>query len=178
MFSRSAYAILDFDDWLGELPHRHKVVVPGNHELILQANPARRSLILNATVLIDEAVAIEGFNIWGSPVTPLLGGAFGIPSSRDRTRHWARIPEDLHVLITHGPPFGILDRSPGEQEFMGDPELRDAVHVLRPKLHVFGHVHGGYGQTTINETLFVNCALMGPHGGLTHAPVVIRMPRS
>src|SRR5271168_484205 len=69
MFSKSANAITDFNTWLGELPHRHKIVVPGNHEFFLESDPSRRSLLSNATVLINEGIEIQGLRIWGSPVT-------------------------------------------------------------------------------------------------------------
>src|ERR1017187_5449294 len=64
MFSRSAAAIRDFNEWLGELPHRWKIVVPGNHEFFLESDLSRRKLIGNATMLIDESVEIMGLKIW------------------------------------------------------------------------------------------------------------------
>ena len=60
LFSKNLSAIEDFNEWLGELPHRHKIVVPGNHEFFLESNPERRSLLDNANVLIDEGIEIEG----------------------------------------------------------------------------------------------------------------------
>lgn len=176
MFSKSLEAIEDFDDWLGELPHRHKIVVPGNHEFFLEADPSRRSLLSNATVQIDECVSIGGLRIYGSPVTPLFGAAFGKPSAADRRLHWAKIPEDTHVLVTHGPPYGILDRSPGQVERMGDPELRARVRELHSlRLHLFGHVHGAHGIAEEEGVTFVNVALMGHLGSLAHRPVVMRI---
>jgi len=86
MFSRRSHAITDFNLWLGELPHQHKIVVPGNHEFFLEANPLKRSLLDNATVLINEGIEIDGLRIWGPPVTPLYGGAFGLSSAQDRRR--------------------------------------------------------------------------------------------
>ena len=77
-FSKSQSEIVDFNTWLGELPHRHKIVVPGNHEFFLEADPSKRSLLSNATLLINQAIQVEGIRIWGSPVTPLYGGAFGM----------------------------------------------------------------------------------------------------
>ena len=65
MFSKSLSAIEDFNEWLGELPHRHKIIVPGNHEFFLESNPERRSLLDNANVLIDESIEIDGLNIYG-----------------------------------------------------------------------------------------------------------------
>jgi len=176
MFSKSMAAIEDFDNWLGELPHRWKLVVPGNHEFFLEADPHRRSMISNASVLIDEAVTIAGLKIYGSPMTPLYGGAFGKSSPADRARHWAKVPADTNILITHGPPFGILDLSPGQPERMGDPELLTRVRELRSlRLHSFGHVHGGYGTLEKDDVVFVNAALMGHLGGIDRAPVVLRM---
>jgi hypothetical protein len=135
-------------------------------------------LISNATVLINEYVEVAGLKIWGSPVTPLYGGAFGLSSPADRTRLYAEIPEDVDVLVTHGPPYGILDRSAGTLHQAGCPQLLEAVTRLRPKLHVFGHVHGAHGLVSIDDTLFVNAALLGPDGDLSASPIVLRMPRA
>jgi predicted phosphohydrolase len=112
MFSKSMSAIADFNTWLGELPHRQKVLIFGNHEFFAEADPSKRSMLTNAVVLINEGTEIEGLRIWGSPVTPLYGGAFGLSSAEDRRQLYAQIPEDTDILVTHGPPFGILDSAP------------------------------------------------------------------
>jgi Icc-related predicted phosphoesterase len=148
MFSKSAAAILDFNEWLGELPHRFKLVIPGNHEFFLESDPSKRNLISNATVLINEEVEIMGLRIWGSPTTPLYGGAFGLSSAADRTNLYAKIPKELDILVTHGPPYGILDRYMANANHVGCPQLMAAVTRLKPKLHVFGHVHGAHGTET------------------------------
>lgn len=108
-FSKSAAAIADFNQWLGELPHKHRIVVPGNHEFFLEVDPTKRSLIPSATVLIDEGIEVLGLQIWGSGITPLYGGAFGRSSPADRAKLYATIPDDVNILVTHGPPEGILD---------------------------------------------------------------------
>jgi Icc-related predicted phosphoesterase len=179
MFSKNLLAIEDFNEWLGGLPHRHKIVVPGNHEFFLESNPERRSLLDNANVLIDESIEIEGLNIYGSPMTPLYGAAFGKSSAKDRERQWSQVPKNTHVLITHGPPFGILDLSPDQAERMGDPELRKRVRELPSlKLHAFGHVHGAHGSVEQEGITFANVALMGHLGDLVQAPTVLRMTSS
>jgi len=178
LFSKSLQAIDDFNAWLGKLPHRHKIVVPGNHEFFLEEDRRRCSLLSHARVLINEGIEIEGLRIWGSPVTPLYGGAFGMSSAADRMRLYAGIPEDVDVLVTHGPPHGILDRGRESEMHSGCAELRNAVLRTRPKLHVFGHVHGGYGVLRGEHTMFVNAALFGASGGLDHAPIVLRMSRT
>jgi Icc-related predicted phosphoesterase len=176
LFSKSAAAILDFNEWLGELPHGFKLVTPGNHEFFLESAPLKRKLISNAIVLINEEVEIMGLKIWGSPTTPLYGGAFGLSSAADRTSLYAKVPKDVDILATHGPPHGILDRRTADADNAGCPQLLAAVTRLKPKPHVFGHVHGAHGTEIYGETLFVNAALMGLDGDLSESAIVLRMP--
>ena len=176
MLSKNAAAILDFNEWLGELPHPSKILIPGNHEFFLESDPSRRTLISSATVLINEGIEVAGLKIWGSPTTPLLGAAFGLSSPADRTRLYATIPDDVDILVTHGPPYGILDLSPGVLHHAGCPQLLEAVTRLQPRLHVFGHVHGAHGIVSIEDTLYVNAALLGPDGDLDASPITLRMP--
>jgi len=175
MFSRSIGAVADFNQWLGELPHPHKIVVPGNHELFLEADPKQRSLLTNAIVLINEVTEVEGLRIMGSPVTPLYGGAFGMSSALDRRRLYAGIREDVDILVTHGPPYGILDRAPDVNVHSGCHELHQAVCRIRPKLHVFGHVHGTPGIVRTYSTTFANVAVLGPDGAPAVAPMLMLM---
>ena len=175
-WGRSTRAIKDFNTWLGELPHRHKVVVPGNHEFILEPNPELSWLLSNARLLINEATVIEGVKIWGSPLTPHYGGAFGRSDAPDRVKVYATIPLDTDILVTHGPPHGVLDSNPDEYPGpAGDPELLQAVIRVRPRLHVFGHVHSGYGVRPTRHTLFVNAALFGLDGSLENGSIVVEL---
>jgi Icc-related predicted phosphoesterase len=177
MFSESMEAVADFNDWLGELPHLHKIVVPGNHEFFLEADPSDRFMLDKAIVLINEGTEIEGLRIWGSPVTPLYGGAFGLSSPKDRKRLYGQIPRDIDVLITHGPPFGILDTAPISGLREGCRELLRAVRRVRPKLHVFGHIHTAYGVFRTEHTTFVNASRLGLHDNQDKAPFVFEMTR-
>jgi Icc-related predicted phosphoesterase len=170
--SKPPAVLHDFDAWLASLPHRHKIVVPGNHEFVLE-EPRNRSAITNATLLIDSGVEVEGIRIWGSPTTPLYGGAFGKSRPEDRKRHWAEIPDGLDILITHGPPFAILDHGGSEERREGCPQLLEAVFRVLPRLHVFGHIHGGHGTLRTDDTLFVNASLLGDDGSLGRKPVVV-----
>jgi predicted phosphohydrolase len=176
MFGRSIAAIQDFNNWLGEMPHRYWVVIAGNHEYPFE-DPARRSLITNAKMLANEGIEILGLKIWGSPTTPLYGGAFGVCSEIDRVKIYSQIPADTDVLVTHGPPFGILDQAVASEHHSGCRQLLDAVLRVRPKLHVFGHVHGAYGVLHTPDTLYANVALLGLHGGIDRPPVTMRFPR-
>jgi Icc-related predicted phosphoesterase len=168
-FSRRRSMIDDFNDWLGELPHRHKVVIYGNHEFAFESDPSLRARLSNAIVLVNESANIDGVNIWGSPVTPVDGGAFGLNHSEDRARLYLQIPPETQILLTHTPPFGVLDGEP----HAGCPELRAAVIRIRPRLHVFGHVHAGYGTMPTKHTMFTNAALFGEQGDLDKQPIVL-----
>jgi predicted phosphohydrolase len=177
MFSKNPSAISDFNDWLGELPHPSKIVIPGNHEFFLEQDVSRRRLLTNANVLVDEEIAVGGLRIWGSPVTPLYGGAFGRSSARDRRSAFSLIAPGVDILVTHGPPLGVLDQVPGTESRAGCAELAEAVRRVRPKLHVFGHIHGAHGITERDGITSANAALMGLDGDLEAAPIILRMAR-
>lgn len=103
--------VLAVNKWLGTLPHRHKIIIAGNHDFGFEREPALfRSLITNAIYLQHEAVEVAGLKIFGSPYTPWFHNwAFNVQSPADMARHWSRIPDDTDILITHGPPEGVLD---------------------------------------------------------------------
>ena len=176
MNSRSAEKLIDFNEWLGELPHADRVVIPGNHDSVVE-DASRRALITNATLLINASVEIIGLKFWGSPATPLLGEAFGVVSDTARAKVYSLIPADTDILVTHGPPYGILDQAPGSDRHEGCHQLFAAVQTLKPMLHVFGHVHGAYGTYSTDDTLFVNAALPGRGFGMSNRPHVFRLPR-
>lgn len=75
-----------------------------------------------------------------------------------QTRHYANIPENTDILITHTPPFGILDFD--DNINYGSEELLSRISVVRPRLHLFGHIHSQHGTTTLNGTTFSNGAIM------------------
>jgi hypothetical protein len=171
--SKNPSQIRDFNEWLGELPHRYKIVIPGNHEFAFEANPGLRREIANALFLIDEAAEAGGFTVWGSPLTSLYGGAFGRSAAADRARIYSGIPDGTDSLVTHGPPFGVLDRSRGTDRCDGCRELRAAAGHIQPPLHVFGHVHGGYGMHQENGIIFVNAALCGESEAIEQLPIIV-----
>src|SRR6266545_2807137 len=151
--------VAEFDAWLASLPHRHKVVVCGNHDWCFQRAPdeARRRL-RHAVYLQDEAVAIEGLRFYGSPWQPwFLDWAFNLARGPDLAAKWALIPDDTDVLVTHGPPVGILDLTK-RGDRTGCVDLLERVRIVRPKLHVFGHIHEAAGVARFGATLFVNAS--------------------
>lgn len=156
----------DFDRWLGELPHRHKVVICGNHDFCFQEKSAEaRRRITNAVYLEDSAVTLGGLTIYGSPWQPWFGGwAFNLERGPDLAAVWAKIPAGTDVLITHGPPAGVLDRT-AAGDLVGCKDLFDRVREVRPRLHVFGHIHEAAGRVDIDGTTFVNASSFQGRGG-------------
>lgn len=140
-----------FNKWMGALPHKHKIVIAGNHDRTLELQPAlARPLLDNVTYIQDELVEVEGIKIYGSPWTPIFHSGywrFHTKSDEERKLRWSMIPEGLDVLVTHGPPRGILDGTL-EGDEAGDLQLFEAVQRARPRIHVFGHIHEDYGHCT------------------------------
>jgi Icc-related predicted phosphoesterase len=141
-------------DWLKTLPHQYKIVIAGNHDILLDsagvvANASARASIdwgemiyLNSS---SKVLCINGrhINIYGSPLTPRHGNwAFQYPRNEDVWKD--TIPRDTDILITHGPPKGHLDAGR-----LGCESLLNEVGRVKPKLHVFGHIHAGYGMERV-----------------------------
>ena len=157
--------VKDFGYWLSNLPHKHKVVVAGNHDWPFERDYERdeaRKIIGNcATYLEDSSVEIEGVSIYGSPWQPeFCGWAFNLPRGDQLRRKWSMIPQRLDLLITHGPPAGIMDsvKTRPTSVPLGCQELRHAVVMVGPAYHVFGHIHDGYGEMEDQGIKFVNAS--------------------
>lgn len=163
------------DDWFATLPHRHKVVIAGNHDFGLE-QPEGRTWIRNATYLEDEGIEVEGLRIWGSPWQPrFFDWAFNLDRGEPLRAMWAKIPPGTDVLLTHGPPLGVLDRTVNG-DAVGCADLMDAVRRVRPRLHVFGHIHEAYGQVEHDGTLFVNASSLDVTYRGVHPAVVVDLP--
>ncbi|MEZ6185096.1 MAG: metallophosphatase domain-containing protein [Planctomycetota bacterium] len=171
-----------FCAWFAAQPFRHRILVAGNHDVILEAQPdlCRARLPAGITYLLDQAVTLDGVRFYGAPWTPeFCRWSFMRDRGAPLREVWDRIPAGVQVLITHGPPYGHGDHVPG---FLGRPgravgclELLQAVRRVEPEWHVFGHIHEGYGITRSDElprTQFVNAALCGEDYASTRPPLV------
>ena len=167
--------VYDFMDWYAELDYEHKILIAGNHDFIAEENPATFGRLLPPDVhyLNDSEVVINGLLFWGSPVQPdLIGWAFGRHRGHDIQAHWDLIPPETDVLITHSPPYGILDESSSGQ-ILGCEGLLSQVSICKPLVHVFGHIHASYGEEHDGDTHFINASNMKTGVGLVNAPVII-----
>ncbi len=159
--------------WLGTLPHRHKVVIAGNHDFCFERTPrAARSRITHAVYLEDAEYLVQGVRIWGSPWQPWFHDwAFNLRRGAPLREKWDLIPPDVDVLVTHGPPHGLGDRCYDGRR-VGCEELLVRVRELQPRLHCFGHIHEGYGVYTEGETTFVNASTCDMRYRAVNPPVV------
>ena len=159
--------IVDFASWLRDQPHKNKIVIAGNHDFGMQRSPeAFEQLFQKPGVryLRDSGVCIDGVHFWGSPWQPeYFDWAFNLPRRGPELHEfWEMIPERTNVLLTHGPPNGILD-STFDGRLVGCEILKRRIGELpNLKVHAFGHIHEGYGRVRdIRGREFVNSAMVG-----------------
>ncbi|RMG76005.1 MAG: metallophosphoesterase [Bacteroidetes bacterium] len=165
----------DFLDWFAGQPHPHKVFIAGNHDFIAEEQPALfRSLIPEGVhYLENESIKVAGLQLWGSPVTPwFFDWAFNKQRGTEIGEYWAGIPAGLDILITHGPPYGIRDLN-HEGKIIGCEALNHRVWEVKPRLHLFGHIHEGYGDARINYIHFVNASCLNLGYQYTNPPIVV-----
>ncbi len=149
-----------FNEWFANLPHENKIFVAGNHDWLFETNPAAARKLLDSKIvyLQDTSIEIENFKIYGAPWQPrFYDWAFNLHRGREIEQKWKLIPRDVDILITHGPPNGILDRTP-QGDFAGCEELRRCVEEIQPKAHIFGHIHSGYGTMEKFGIKFINAS--------------------
>lgn len=149
-------------NWIQAQSHPTKIVVAGNHDLLLDpcqdpvstkaetAEAERQMLDWGDIIYLQNSettvICANGrrLRIYGSPHSPRHGTpAFQFPRSEDI---WANtIPMNVDVLVTHCPPRGHLDRLQ-----LGCVHLLREVWRVRPRVHVFGHIHEGMGAEWVN----------------------------
>jgi len=169
-----------FNKWLGKLPHKHKVVIAGNHDISFHEEFFRstegrgrarkdsakddpkqiKKSFTNAIYLEDAEVVLEGVKIYGSPWQPeFCDWAFNLPRGAPIREKWEAIPEDTDVLLTHGPPLGRGDKVQPSGARAGCLDLLMEIQKrVKPQYNVFGHIHEGYGASSDGVTTFVNAS--------------------
>ena len=175
----------DFVEWYEDLKFKNKLLIAGNHDFMFEDNPEEALRILESkgksiTYLNDSGVEIDGIKFWGSPVTPrFFDWAFN--RDADIQYHWNMIPYDTNVLITHGPPYGILDLTVREGKPVGCHYLRRRLFDLKDlKVHSFGHIHEGFGQQVGDDedfegVHFVNASYLDHRYRAVNSPVIINI---
>lgn len=167
--------VLNFIQWFDKLPFKHKIFIAGNHDFLFE----KQKLVATAmfpegiTYLENSEVTIEGLKIYGSPYTlEFYDWAFMKKSGREIAEIWSLIPENLDILITHGPPFEVLDQNELGTH-CGCKDLLRRVHEVKPRIHVFGHIHEGYGTREINGIQFYNVSSLNENYHVSNQPFVV-----
>ena len=127
--------------------------------------------------------------IYGSPWQPRFGWwAFNLERGPDIKAKWDMIPEDTDILVTHGPPRGygdkvyrgvihdeMMDQMLSEYERVGCYDLKKAVERVKPKYHIFGHIHSGYGTYKNKDTTFINASIVNERYENVHTPIIFNV---
>jgi predicted phosphodiesterase len=166
-FSGSDSEVLDFLNWFCDLDYPYKIFVAGNHDDCLYGEQIE-GLPDNCHYLCHSSVEIECVNFWGIPL--FMGDVL----KEGRTKQiMAQIPADTDVLISHSPPYGILDFD--DNINYGCSDLLKAVERINPHYHLFGHIHASYGIKKIGQTTFVNSAIMNGEYEFINKPILLEI---
>jgi len=153
--------------WLKNQDYVKKIVIGGNHDKALQE---KRFHFFFITYLQDSSCEFEGLKIWGSPWVKFFNGmnpncnAFTCDTEEELDEKWSMIPDDIDILITHSPPYSILDENRIGYHCGSESLKKHVLERIKPKLHVFGHIHERGGLTITGkrydktDTKFVNAS--------------------
>ncbi len=205
----------NFYDWFKEQKYTKKVYIAGNHDGFLRSGCTQKTSqeILGDEwedegfeYLCDSGCEFEyeeeieedhkfrgpisykvkkKVKIWGSPWTPEFCNWYFMKPRSELKEVWDQVPDNIDILITHGPAWGILDKPYAgsarcKLDHLGCTYLRECLNRVKPKLHVFGHIHGGYGQQILKyedgkQTICVNAAIMDENYNATNKPIRIEL---
>lgn len=158
-----------FAQWFDKQPAKHLVWTPGNHSLGVEAHwPGSKAWFSDISprthILLNSDVTLEGLKIWGSPITPWFHDwAWNVIRGPAIKKYWDMIPLDTSIVVTHGPPFGILDAVSRNGDNVGCKDLMNAMLRIKPKVHIYGHIHEGYGEVKHEGIHFINASIMDEH---------------
>lgn len=186
--------IKNFSKWFDSIDnYDHKIFIAGNHDWgfidhikFLMTNnvviPEKTTQTLNSyktfDYLQDNWIKVgddeQMVKIYGSPWQPeFYNWAFNLPRRGDALKAvWNKIPEDTDILVTHGPAFGFVDtvyHSPNEH--LGCELLAERISIIKPKIHVCGHIHTGYGHFFDGNTHYINAAVLDERYSYTQKPL-------
>lgn len=165
------YEVSQFAQWFNKLPHQFKVIMAGNHDVYCETDEHfARHEFAPSVYLCHEEAEINGYRVFGSPYSSSIyepsPWSFDYNPKGPRSEAlWSQIPDNIDILVTHGPPKGILDvvddPHVGEDPHVGDVNLLYHVKRALPRVHIFGHIHEGFGsyESNVWTTRFYNVCI-------------------
>ena len=177
------HEVQQFCKWFNNVEnYGHKIFIAGNHDWGFQNNVEKIMEIVNSyktvTYIQDETVSVgddkKMVNVYGSPWQPeFYNWAFNLPKNGDElAAKWDAIPDNTDILITHGPAFGVLDTVSGKMwDNLGCQLLTDKIKTIKPKIHLCGHIHSGYGYFFDGDTHFLNASVLNEAYQYTNEPL-------
>lgn len=174
-YQNDGHSIAEIDRWFGMQQFELILTIGGNHDFLAESLFERSETVFeNASYLVDTEYIHKGVTFYGSPWLPDLDGWANYLPDKKRQKKWERIPASVDVLITHTPPFGILDR-PRSGRQIGCKSLRSAVDRVRPQVHCFGHVHASPGRISKAGTEFINATVINSDIEVCYGPRVVEV---
>jgi len=178
------HEVQQFCKWFNNVEnYDHKIFIAGNHDWGFQNNVEKIMEIVNSYKTVnyiqDETISVgddKMVNIYGSPWQPeFYNWAFNLPKNGvEIAAKWDAIPDNTDILITHGPAFGVLDTVAGKMwDNLGCQLLTNKIKSIKPKIHVCGHIHSGYGYYFDGDTHFINASVLNEAYQYTNKPITI-----
>lgn len=169
--------LFNFMQWIRSLPHKHKIIISGNHDFCFQNNhDVAKSIISDGAIYLqDESVVIDGIKFYGTPWQPwFYDWAFNADEKQLQNK-WELIDTDTNVLIVHGPPNRVLDRTKSGHH-TGCIHLLNKIAQIKPKYVVCGHIHESYGIKQISDyTTVVNASICNLSYDPINSPIEIEI---
>jgi Icc-related predicted phosphoesterase len=171
--------ITSFLEWFGKTDFKHKIFIAGNHDFGFEngfeINQEFKDMGIH--YLQDNEITIDGIKFYGSPWQPEFHNwAFNLPRNGwELEQKWNDIPINTDILITHGPAQGYLDTSgpPWNEPMLGCELLVERIKEIKPKIHLCGHIHGGYGYMFDGDTHFINASVLNERYDYVNKPLTI-----
>lgn len=180
MLHDKLFNYLKFFHWIANTKYKKRIVIAGNHD-ILEQKEKLLDIIDDFTYLCDSGTEIESFKVWGSPWTLEFEGenpnclAFTCKTEEELARKWELIPNDTDILITHAPPYAMMDETIWKEN-VGSISLAQRIEKLsKLKLHVFGHIHESYGVKKIKDFISVNASYVNHQYKPVNKPIRIEL---
>jgi Icc-related predicted phosphoesterase len=147
----------NFNNWVNKID-APVVWIGGNHDFVLEQYPTAHEDVENATYLQDHTIRLNDLKIHGSPWTPQFFDWAFMKNDDDLAENWTMIPDDVDILITHGPPHGCLDLTQRGVNAGSKTLSNRLTELTNLKLHVFGHIHEAFGVFATKDCTYTNVA--------------------